>query len=274
MRWWPRPALVLALLAAVGCGARYARVPLREAPDLAVALRSEVRGGEPVARGFSHPATISALRAAHILSRLELRESKGGESGERRPAIPRQLVYELSGVLAEAFARADATQEVVVRAKRRERRLGVFSRTFATSFVAFVDAEGRLQIHLVDSDREIPAGDDGALAEPIAGRSSQPFKVLPGDHIAAIGQRALAIDWRADLFREPVAASESGRKRTILMESPAAEGGAAPGAESPLPSDSDERRALAELEEARRAGHISEAEYQRRRLQLLAPAPE
>lgn len=268
-------ALALALAAAaLGCGARYARVPLRESPDLAVALRSETRSGEPVPRGFSHPATLSSLRAAHILSRIELRESRSGEGGERRPAIPQQLVPELGGVLAEALARADATQEVVVRAKRRERRLGVFSRTFATSFVAFVDAEGRLQIHLVDADRELPAGDDAALPEPVAGRSAQAFKVLPGAHIAAIGPRAVAIDWRADLFRDPVTGSEAGRRRTILMDSTPSDAVELPAAEGPLPADPQLQRALADLDAQRRAGRISEAEYQRRRAALLAPASD
>src|SRR5512145_2641349 len=104
-----------------------------------VALRSQVSGDEPVARGFSHPATISTLRASHVLSAISIRESRSGEAGEVRPAIPSELLHELGGVLAEALAKADPTQEVVVRAKRRERKLAVFSRAYATSFVAFVD---------------------------------------------------------------------------------------------------------------------------------------
>jgi hypothetical protein len=257
-----------------GCGARYARVPLHESPDLRVTLRSEIENGAPRARGFSHPATLSALRAAAVLGRIEIRES-GKEAAELRPAMPQAVASELGGVLAEALARADATQEVVVRAKRRERRLGVFTRAFATSFVAFVDAEGRLQVHLADADRELPAGEDGELPEPIAGRGTHAFKVLPGPHIAAIGQRSVAVDWRADTFGTPAPASV-GRRRTILMDGGAPRPEDAPivADEGPLPTDPAVLQALADLENERRAGRVSEVEYQRRRAALLAPAPE
>lgn len=266
----PRLALVAAGIAALACGARYARVPLRESPDLMVALRSESKGGVALARGFSQPATISPLRAAAVLGHIELRESSG-DAAEQRGAIPRELATQLGGVLAEALARADATQEVVVRAKRRERRLGIFTRSFATSFVAFIDAEGRLQVHLVDADRELPPGEDGALPEPIAGRSVHAFKVLPGPGIAVLGQRAVAIDWRADTFSGP-APQQGAQRRTILMDSGAPAPAELPIAEGPLPEDPARLGALGELDEARRAGRISEAEYQRQRAALLGPA--
>lgn len=55
------------------------------------------------------------------------------------------------------------------------------------------------------------------------------------------------------------------------METPAPAAGGTAGA-TELPSDPDALRALADLEEARRAGSITEAEYQRRRQALLEPA--
>jgi hypothetical protein len=258
-------------LAALGCGARYARVPLVETSDLIVALRSERRGGEAVARGFSHPASLSPERAQSILSRIEVRES-GADADARRGAIPAELLEPLGRALADALGRADATQEVTLRAQRRERKLGIFSRRFATSFVAFVDAENRLQIHLVDADRELPAGDDSPLAEPIAGRSVHAIKALPGAHVEAIGPRAVAVDWRADLFDAPPLREQAGRRRTILMETPGA-AAVRPRVEEGTPATDPERlRALAALEEARRAGRISEAEYQRQRAALVQPA--
>jgi hypothetical protein len=51
-------------------------------------------------------------------------------------------------------------------------------------------------------------------------------------------------------------------------EAPAAE--AEPGA-AQLPTDPESLRALADLEEARRAGELTEAEYQRKRRALLEP---
>jgi hypothetical protein len=139
--------------------------------------------------------------------------------------------------------------------------------------VAFVDADGRLQVHLVDADRELSPGDAGELPEPVAGRSMQTFKVLPGPSIAALGQRSVAIDWRDDVFRAPPS-EHTGRQRTILMDSGAPQRAELPVAEGPLPSDPERLRALAELEEARRSGRVSETEYQRQRAALLAPAPD
>jgi len=267
-----RAALLVALgLAALGCGARYARVPLVDTGDLVVALRSETRNGAPVARGFAHPAALPAERAESILSRIDVRESDG-DADERRPAIPSELTATLGAALSDALGRADATQEIVVRAERRERRLGVFTRRFATSFIAFVDAQNRLQIHLVDADRELPAGDQAPLPEPIAWRSSHAIRALPGPHVEAIGQRAVAIDWRADLFRAPAVRDLPGRRRTILMESARPDGRMLPIESGAAPSDPERLRALADLEEARRAGKISEADYQRRRALLLQPS--
>ena len=234
-----------------------------------VALRSEIAAGAPVARGFAQPVAISALRAANVLARVEVRES-AGDTSARRPAIPGALAHLLGSALADALARADATQEVVLRAKRSERRLGVFSRTFATSFVAFVDAQNRLQLHFADADRELPAGEDGALLEPIAGRGSHAIKSVPGPHVEALGARGFAVDWRADLFREPVRESDPQRRRTILMETAHPDAPKLPASDAVVPADSERLRALAELDTARRAGTISEAEYQQRRAELMA----
>jgi hypothetical protein len=262
-------ALCALAVLTLGCGARYARVPLVETPDLVVALRSERQGGAPIARGFAHPAAISAPRMESILSRIDVRESSG-DANESRAALPGELLPTLASALSDALGRADATQEVAVRAERRERKLGIFTRRFVTSFVAFVDAENRLQIHLVDADRELPAGDDAPQHDPIASRSTHAIKALPGPHIEAIGQRAVAVDWRATLFEAPAVRDQPGRRRTILMGSPAP-APRDPGNATPPPVDPDHLHALAELENLRSSGAISEAEYQRRRAALLQP---
>jgi hypothetical protein len=259
---------VAAALFAPGCGARYARVPLVATPDLNVTLRAELRDGVPLPRGFAHPAALSASRAENALARIEVRENAGGEE-RRRAAIPPELARPLGRALADALGRADATQEVVVRARRSERKLGVFSREFATRLIAFVDAQQRLQVHLVDADRELAPGDDSELPEPIAGSSLQAIKALPGPHIEALGPRAVAIDYRAELFQRPVPLTAGGR-RTILMDTAQPE--ALKARSEPPGADPERLRALAELDAARRAGTISEGEYQRRRAEL-AQAP-
>jgi hypothetical protein len=266
-------AFVLCALAVLtlACGARYVRVPLVETPDLTVTLRSEQRGGAPIARGFAHPAAISVPRMESILSRIDVRES-AGDVDERRAALPGELLPTLADALAGALGRADTTQEVAVRAERRERKLAVFTRRFVTSFVAFVDGENRLQIHLVDADRELAAGDDAPLHDPIASRSTHAIKALPSPHIEAVGQRAVAIDWRATLFEAPAVRDQPGRRRTILMESQQPARRDLPVDQTPPTADPDRLRALAELEAARSSGAISESEYQRRRAALLEPA--
>jgi hypothetical protein len=256
-------SLPFALAAALACGASYSRVSLVDMPDLVVMLRSEKNR----AAHFSHPAQLEPGRAVAVLASLDVRESAGDDDA-RRPALPLELARTLGPVLADALARADATQEVTIRALRRERKLGVFSRNFATRFVAFVDAEQRLQIHLVDADRELAAGEDTQLADPVAAQSTHAIRVLPGAHAEVLGQRAIAVDFRAADFARAPAQRERGSRRTILMEArgPAAAEKHAP---SELPSDPARLRALAELEEARRAGTLSEAEYQRRRAELV-----
>jgi hypothetical protein len=257
-------ALLLIALASLACGATYSRVSLVDTPDLVVLLRSQ----KNAAARFAHPAQLEPERAVAVLASLDVRESAGDDSA-RRPALPLALARTLGPVLADALARADATQEVSIRALRRERKLGVFSRNFATRFVAFVDTEQRLQIHLVDADRELPAGEETQLADPIAAQSTHAIRSVPTAHARVLGQRGFAVDFRAAEFARAPSQREAGRGRTtILME---AQGPLAPETAplGPLPTDPARLRALAELEEARRAGTLSEAEYQRRRADLV-----
>jgi hypothetical protein len=265
--------LAVALLAGAGCGVRYQRVPVVQDDQAALALRAELREGRPFDRGFAHPATISGVRLAHVLSQLDVRMDDEEKTGERRPAIPNELVYPLGDHLSKAFEQADPSQEVVVRAWRVERRLGLFTQRYETSFVAFVAADGRLHLALSRLDWPVPKGSEDEVREPQAGREVMAFRVLASDGIEPTGRQAVAVHWRDDRFRSPTTlrAGPGGKmtRRTVIMESPPEE---APAAGSPLPSDPDALRALADLEEARRAGAITEAEYQRRRRLLLEPA--
>ena len=88
------------------------------------------------------------------------------------------------------------------------------------------------------------------------------------------GHQSVAVDWREERFRNPttIRVGPGGKmtRRTVLMEeeAPAAE----PAGDLALPTDPAALRALADLEEARRSGAITEAEYQRRRRELMRPA--
>jgi hypothetical protein len=258
-----------------GCGTRYARVPVHEGDDASVVLRSELRDGKPLERGFAQPATISGVRIAHVLAQIDVRMDTGGDApSERKPAIPTDLVYPLGELLSQALAKADGTQEVVVQALRRERRLGLFTATFATSLVAFVGADERLHLQLFRLDWEVPKGREEELREPMPGREVMAFRVLASEGVEPTGHQSVAVDWRDERFRNPttVRVGPGGKitRRTVLMEEEAPAPDPAGAVE--LPTDPDALRALADLEEARRSGAITEAEYQRRRRELLRPA--
>jgi hypothetical protein len=270
--------LVSALVAGAGCGTRYARVPVHEDDLATVVLRSELRDGEPLERGFAHPASISGVRLAHVLAQIDVRMDEGDDApGQRRPAFPTELVHPLGELPSQALARADSRQEVVVQALRRERKLAVFTQSYATSFVAFVAEDGRLHLELARLDWPVPKGSEDELREPVPGRELMAFRVLASEGVDPIGHQAVAVHWQDERFRNPttlrVGPGGKVTRRSVLMEeaAPAPAGAEGPGAVA-LPSDPDTLRALADLEEARRAGAITEAEYQRRRRLLLEPA--
>lgn len=265
------------LLVSAGCGTRYARVPVHEDDLNKVSLRAVLQDGKPQDRGFHHPAAISGVRLAHMLAQIDVRIGAGDdERSERKPAIPTELVYPLGDLLSAALAKADPSQEVVVQALRRERRLALFSQSFATSFVAFVGTDDLLHLQLSRLDWPVPKGSEDELHEPVAGREVMAFRVLASEGIAPTGQQSVAVDWRDDRFRNPttVRVGPGGKvtRRTILMEDEAPAGANAPSGIE-LPTDPESLRALADLEDARRAGEISEAEYQRKKRALLQPEP-
>jgi hypothetical protein len=93
--------------------------------------------------------------------------------------------------------------------------------------------------------------------------------------------QSVAIDWRDPVFKKPTRTrvTPSGKvvRRTILMESPEEEV-SEPGKEPEyhrLPENlsSDTLRALADLEDQRHRGEISEAEYKQQRRQIIRADP-
>jgi hypothetical protein len=284
-----RPPLFLAVLALVlgACGPRYARIETFDEHGLRVVLRSEKqRGGGMAPRGYGHPATIASVRLAHILARLDVRMgAEEDEKSERIPAFPTVMLYTVGDQLSRALANATPDQEVVVQAVRQEKSLVIFDRELLTSFVAYVKGED-LVIHLSRVEWEVPKGGGGQgsleeeLPEPFVGRRVQDFKVLPTDGIVPIGEQAVSVAWRDPAFREPthVRVGEGGRllRRSVLMESAPDPGAEAEPEPAALPVDlpAETLRALADLQEQRAAGEISETAYHQRRRDLLREADD
>ena len=230
------------LLGSAGCGTTYARVPVHEDDLAKVVLRAEQRDGGPVDRGFAHPATIAGVRLAHVLAQIDVRVDKGDDAAsERQPAIHTDLVYPLGDLLSRALAQADPSQEVVVEARRKERRLGLFTQAYFTSLVAWVGADGLLYLNLSRLDWPVPKGEEDQPREPVVGREVMAFRVLASEGVDPVGHQLVAVHWRDDRFRRPttvhVGPSGKATRRTVLMEeeAPAAPEAARPGDDAERP---------------------------------------
>lgn len=272
-----RPALCCALLlVASGCIHRNIDRRVFSQGDTEILLRLHKRGFTPVERGYEHPFTISAVRAAHILSRIDMRKEEGGAS-RRTPAIPTESLYLIGEGLSKAFAEASENEEIVVLSIRRTKRLGIFDREYLTSFVTF-RKDDMIQIHLGLSDWEVPPSREERLPQPRADGGNDRYRLMPGSAMSVVGPAALAVAWRDPIFSKPTRTrvTPSGRvvRREILMESPEEAPEEAP-APALLPTNLSPQtlRALADLEDARLRGEVTEAEYQVRRQGILESDP-
>jgi hypothetical protein len=266
-----RRVLLVVCVAALACGPRYARRPIESEPGVTVLLRGEKRGGEIVDRGYQHPATIAPVRITHILSQIDVRRG-ADEGGTREPAVPTDLLYPAGAAISRALAKAGPGEQVVVQAVRRERKL-IFTTDSVTTLLCYVKDE-RLVVHVRHLDDELPKDERrDQLPEPWLDRRVDEFRVVPGEAMTLVGPQEVAVDWRDEAFRQPrrISVTPTGvHRRTILMESPEAGDTATPEEPERAGELSPETlRALADLEEARRSGQVSESEYQARRRELL-----
>ncbi|HME68562.1 MAG TPA: SHOCT domain-containing protein [Myxococcota bacterium] len=268
------------VLAVAGCGTKTVRRTVVEDGGIQVILRGQTKGGTPVDRGFQQPAAISGVRLAHLLSRIDIR-TDDEKSSDRTPAIPAEILYDVGDALSHGLALADSSQEVVVMAKRRTRRLGIFNEDYLTSFVAFV-RDDRLYIYLSRVDWPIPKNPNDPVTEPKIDKPVMKFHVLPSEAMQAVSTQGVAADWRDPIFRQPTAVrvTATGKvvRRTILMESAPDK----PAAGTPEAEDEhivggnlapETLRKLADLEEARRRGELTEGEYSARKRSILLADP-
>lgn len=251
-----------------GCLTRTVRTEVFHHKYTEVFLRGETRGHAPVDRGYDHPALISSSRLLNILSKIDLRlEAKKGS--RRQPAIPIETISRISEGLSKTLAAADSSQQAVVLSVRREKRLGIFDRKYLTSFVAYVK-DDLLYIHLSRSEWPIPKRRRDKLPEPHPGQQVMRFRVLPSSGMRAVNSQAVAVAWRNPIFQRTsrVQTLPGGRKvrRTVVMESPVETDGSNYLPENLKP---ETLRKLADLEEIRRRGGISEGAFELRRSEIL-----
>jgi len=129
-------------------------------------------------------------------------------------------------------------------------------------------------------DWHVPKGKEDEIKEPRPGVEAMKFRVIGGPGITPVGSQSVAVLWREERFRKAshikVGAGGKVQRRTVLMESEAPlddlpEPGAA---DVGAVTNPDVLRDLADLEDARRSGEISEGEYNRRRQNLLSGRSE
>jgi hypothetical protein len=273
--------LVVAVLAA-GCGTRTVRETIYDDGQTGIVLRKQTRGGEVIDPGYSHPLAIAPVRLAHILSRIDIRTDTD-DGSERLPALPTESLYVLADHLAVALGRADSTEEIAVSFIVRDKRWGVFDQRFLYSFITYAKGE-TLYIHLSRIAWEIPKTADTRkerLPEPRIGDFPMEFRVIPTTAMTPVDAQSLAVVWRDPVFSKPTRTSVGldGKvlRRTILMETP--EETEVEVEEKVVPTVLPETlaaatlRALADLEEERGRGEITEAQYNERRREIIRNDP-
>lgn len=290
MRQAPMTLALIALVVAGGCATREVVTPIYDSRGIQVELRGQVKNGEPVDRGLKQPATISVRRMTNILTAIEYKVDKEddsffainvpfmGDSDDEDPSqylnsiVTAETIVPIAKAVSKALAQADSSQVVVVKAVRKQRRLGIFHRKFYTGFTVYVEGN-YLYLHLSHLNREIENDPNAKVPDPVIGETSSEFRAVPNSTMHAVGPYGLAIRWRDPFFAKTARSLEGKdvRTRTILMESETPEDEL--GASLPIRL-SDQLspatlRALADLEEERRDGKINETQYRMRRDDLM-----
>jgi hypothetical protein len=259
-----------------GCATRTVRHSLIKQRMIQADLVREVSWFSVEERGFEHPAIISTQRLTRILNAIEVETQAKGSGTIRQPAFHPETVPRTAEALAKALAEASPNEEVGIKIIRIEARLGVFNKKFLTSFLAYIE-DDHLYLLLRRIDWPIKESDEmRGLPEPQRNRKAMDFRVVSGDPIYFAGLQDLEIDWQSDVFRSdfrlPGTTSGEKLRREILGTSPVPrdEVEANQGDGIDFNDISPEQlRALADLEEERRNGRITESAYQRARRQLL-----
>ena len=279
-----RRAVPIALLAAVvmlssGCITRHVREDVYKQNRIQVFLRTDKRLFSPVKKGYDHPATIASVRVAHILSRIDLRWS-AKEGNRRAPAIPTDLLYPMADGISQALAKADEDQEVVVMAVRRERTLKILDQDYLTSLILYVRGD-QLYVHISHSNfmlKDNPR-QEHELPQPRLTDDPPRFRLYGGTAMTLIASNAMAVSWRDPIFkhetRTKILPTGEVKRKTILMEGPAqdvpeTENDELPPAVIPAGLSPEQLRRLADLEELRLQGRITESEYRVRQQEILS----
>ncbi len=269
-------ALLVTVTAPLGCATREINDIAFERKGVNVFLRQFTKGLTPVGRGFQHPARISAQRLQHILGAVDIRGREAELVGVRAAFDPSQLPTIAEG-LAAALSKASPNQEVAVQAIRKQMQKVIFNRKYITSFVAYVQ-DDLLYLHISRVDWKIPSLETQTkLPMPRVDEHPMKFKVEPSEGMYQEGMYAISVEWKNPIFQRTQRRLDAGgkrRERVILMEDPERpESG-----KQLLPAEllprltAAQLREIADLEEARTTGELTEGHYRRRLAEILDTA--
>ncbi len=259
-----------------GCATRTVRHSVIKRHAIEVDLVRQVAGFSVEKLGHEHPAIISTQRLSNILAAIEVETPAPGQGTIRQPAFAPDMIEKTAEGLAQALAEASPDEEVGVKVIRTQARLGIFSKKFLTTFLAYVD-KGQLYLLLRRVDWPIKESDEKKpWPEPMKDRKVMNFRVVSGEPIYFAGVQDLEIDWQSDVFRQafrlPGSTKGEKRRREVISSSPIPRDELESRDEDGLDLGdltADQLRALADLEDDRREGRITELDYQRERRQLL-----
>jgi hypothetical protein len=179
--------------------------------------------------------------------------------------------------MAKALGKANPDQEVVVMSVRRGKHWAIFDRDYLTNLLAYVK-DDLIYIQLGRADWEIPKGLKTDLPEPHADEQVMKFRLLASEGMTLVTTQSVAVSWRDPIFqratRTRILPSGKVVRREILMETP--EDAPAP----PVPTETlpgnlspDTLRKLADLEEQKSRGEVTQTEYTVMRADILRADP-
>lgn len=298
--------VLLVVLSATACSTRTVDDRIINRYGLDVYLRSEKKVlGPTLERGYEHPSDIDVARLRRILGSIEL-EHKEGARTVRTPAFAAELLEPVSAGLAEAFREADANEQIVVVAVRKQMQKAIFDRKYLTSFVTYMQ-DGYLYLHLARHEWEVPeVTRQKPFPKPSVGETQASIRTVGSRYIETTGRGSVRVEWQNEVFSPfagvgtsggagvgvsgpgtsgagagvsgaadaaaPEPASDAGK--TVLMEaSPSELPPPAPITAGQLEKlGPEDLRRLADLEEARKAGQLTEDDYRARRAAVLEAA--
>ena len=268
--------VVLSTLFTTGCITREVLHTVYKRNRIEVILVEQKRIATVIERGLSHPAKISAPRLANILGAIEIR-GREEQVGGIRYVFEGSQVNTIAEALQSGFQRATPNQTIAVRLTSKVMQHGIFNRKHLTSFVAYV-RDDLLFLHISRVDWRVP--DLTKKTDPPLPRVDEhpmKFRVVPGQGMYSEGVYGVSVEWKNPVFARPLRrASASGKgERTILLEdkTPLEEPH-----DSGIPSTvisnltATEFRALADLEEGRQQGTVTEGHYRRERQKIFDAA--